>query len=88
MSPERIGDMEPKSRIRIAKDENGVITVQVVQFDGAGLKGFGVVQYIEKGNSPQTYEALSNLIEAIKKDNERGIFPPVAYDPGWPNDPE
>ena len=80
--------MEPKSRLRIHKDESGVITVQVVQFDIVGLKGVGVVQYSQRGNSPQTYEALTKLIEAIERDNEERIFATVAYGPAWPNDPE
>jgi len=88
MSPERIGDGDQKSRIRISIDEVGSITLQVIEFDSNGMKGLATVQFKKGSFSRETYKVLPQLIDAIEKDNRHGYFPSIAYDPAWPNDPE
>jgi len=92
MFTERIGDMDRKSRLRIYRDASGDIVVQVLQFGPQGLTGVAEVEFCTSprggGRSPETFEALLNLIEAMDKDNKRANLSPEVYDPPWSSDPE
>lgn len=88
MLTERIGDGDTKSRIRISKDEAGTITLQVIQFNRAGLNAVAQVEYKKDGPSPSTYKVLDELFEAVEKDNSKRFYPTVRLDVPWPNDPE
>lgn len=75
MFHERIGDMDPKSRLRIYRDASGDIVVQVLQFGPQGLTAVAEVEFCTSmggGQSPRTFDALLNLTSAIEEDNKRG----------------
>lgn len=90
MQTERIGDMDSKNRLRIVTDAEGNVIVQILRFGPQGTVDSVEVEFhpiSRGGSSPDTFDALPELIEAMDKDNKRGNFT-VAYDPAWPNDPE
>ena len=92
MQTERKGDMDPKNRLRIIRDAEGDIIVQILQFGPQGSVASADVEFCTVprggGRSPHTFDALLELIEAMDKDNEKGKYLTIAYDPAWPNDPE
>ena len=77
MSPERIGDMNPKSSLNTFRDASGDVVVQVYQYGTQGrLVSVSEVEFCTIGmggsQSPRTFDALLKLIEAIEEDNKRG----------------
>lgn len=86
MSPERIGDMDNKSRLIVYRQENGGVVVRILQDDQGQIKRASVKFCTigsGGGQSPRTVEALVKLIEAIKEDNKEGRFattPSIAED--------
>ena len=69
--PERIGDMDPKSGLNAFRDASGDVVVQI-----RGREAVAEVEFCTPGpgggQSPKTFEALLNVIEAIEEDNNRG----------------
>ena len=92
MSAERIGDMDPKSRLRIYRDAEGDIIVQVLQFGRQGLLTVSEVEYCTMprggGRSPNTFDALLKVIEAMDRDNRIGAIPTEIYNPPFDSESE
>ncbi len=77
MSPERIGNIDNKSRLIVYRQEDGDVIVEILQDDQGQIKRASVeFCTIESGGgqSPRTFEALVKLIEAIKEDNKKDRF--------------
>jgi hypothetical protein len=92
MATERIGDMDPKSRLSIERDASGDIIVRVLKYGPQGLISVSEVEYCTVprggGRSPYTFDALLKLREAMEKDNRAGNFPTVSLSPPWPSEIE
>ncbi len=86
MSPERIGDMDNKSRLIVYRPEDRGVVVEILQDDQGQIKRASVEFCTigkDGGQSPRTFEALVKLIGAIKEDNKKGRFattPSIAED--------
>ena len=92
MSTERIGDMAPKDRLRIYRDAEGDIVVQVLQFGPQGSVASAEVEFCTMprggGRSPNTFDALLKLIEAMKEDNRIGNISREIFNPPFDSEPE
>lgn len=91
MQTERIGDTEPKNRLRIVTDAEGNVMVQILRFGPQGNVDSVQVEFhptSKGGKSPYTFNAFPGLIEAMNKDNKIAKIPTEIFNPPFDSDPE
>ena len=91
MQTERIGDTDPKNRLRIVMDAEGNVMVQILRFGPQGTVDSVQVEFhptSKGGKSPSTFDAFPGLIEAMNKDNRIGNISREVFNPPFDSEPE